>query len=285
MSEAEVVSVDVTTEAAPVVEAPIEATEAVEEVKEEIKEVVEEKAKEDPLSSRFALLTRREKELREREQSVKGHEQKAKELQEIIDGSKKSPIEALKAAGYTYEQATNFILNDGKPTDEMALNAEKDRIGKLESRLSERDKADANIRYHAEVETYKGSISNHLDSGADKYQMINSLNNKRDVVYDVMESHHRETGVGLSLDEACAYIEDGFKDQFSSFIGTPKGRALAESFLGVKPEATKPEEPQVIDSNTLTNKASTQVPTPRERQLTNEESIVEAAKLLQYSEE
>lgn len=294
MSE-EVVSVDVNTEAAPVAEAPEEATEQVseqveaaeaktEEVTEEIKEVQEEKAKEDPLSSRFALLARKEKELRDREQSAKQYEQKLKDAEEREAKAKADPIAALQAAGYSYEDATNFVLNDKQPTEDMARKVESDRIKQLETRLSERDKQEAYQKYQQQVVQYKETIGGHLDQGAEKYPLVNSLDHKKEVVYDLCESHHRETGNTLELDEACAYIEDSFRNQFKAFISTEVGKKMASELL-VPAEPTKPEELKATSSNTLTNKQSTTVPTPRERRMTNEESVAEAAKILRYNEE
>ena len=105
----------------------------------------------------------------------------------------------------------------------------------------------------------------------------------------VGDAHHGTHIISLSklnTDESISnpsYIEDTFRTQLKSFVGTEVGRQLVLEIIS--PEAIKPGESKAKDSKTLTRKAATTSPTPRERVMTDEESIAEAAKLLQYSED
>jgi hypothetical protein len=82
-----------------------------------------EPAPEKPRADRFALLARKEQDLLRKQQAVKQQQQilaqQAEQLRAFEQAKKQAllnPLDALKQLGLTYEQITEFVLNDNKPT-------------------------------------------------------------------------------------------------------------------------------------------------------------------------
>jgi hypothetical protein len=249
---------------------------------EEEAEQPEEKKEDDRLASRFAILTRKDKALREREMRLKDVEEKVKQVSELEELAKSNPIELLKKYGHDYQTVTDFVLNEQQPTDKMKETALETRLRKLEEKEAAERENLAKQKYEETISGFKADIGDHITEKEGDYPLLKAGEGS-DTVYNVIENYHATQGEILPVDEACKYVENTLEEQFKTFLGTEKGKRIVQEVMGGKEEKPEPTQDSKVSSQTLTNKQSANQPTPREKKLSDEESIEEAAKLLKYT--
>ncbi len=90
------------------------------------------KPEKDPkLASRFAALTKKEREIIQREKAFKEQQAKLQAYEKALQQAKQNPLEYLQAAGLTLEEALSQIINEGKePT-------EQDRLSSIEQKIKD----------------------------------------------------------------------------------------------------------------------------------------------------
>ena len=79
-------------------------------------------------STRFAALARKEQEVFRKQQAIRQQQAElARQAEEIRafnsarQQALQNPLEALKSLGLTYEQITDYVLNDNKPTPSLVV--------------------------------------------------------------------------------------------------------------------------------------------------------------------
>ena len=108
-------------------------------------------AVEEPLGQRarwFADMARKEQARVAKEQALKARERAAEERERVLAeregklaGAKVAPLEALKAAGLTYDDVTQAQLNDGKPSAELIAQQAREEIAALKAELAKEREA------------------------------------------------------------------------------------------------------------------------------------------------
>lgn len=267
---------------------------------------VEESATEEPkvdvdFSKKFAALSRKEKELRTKE-SV--YEQKMQELQSRINELeasqskepaveqapevpleyriKKDPLGTLKELGYDYDMLTELVLNDGKLPNDVQMKLMREEIEKdykskyeeLEKRMIDRDKADEEAKYKQVINNFKSEIDEFIGKDQDTYELIN-VNKANDLVYDVIEEHYNETGRVLGIQEAANAVENYLEEEAKKFLSLKKFSKQQEA-------AQENAEPKKPTSPTLSNDHSVESLNQTDKKLSQEESVLNAAKLLRW---
>lgn len=291
--------------AAPVVtqetmytEAPApEVTEALEAEKPVSPKV--EEPKDDRFAAKFAALSRKEKAMRQQMQLIEVERKAAEALKtkyeteyspykNLATRIKQEPLKILEENGIKFADLAKMILeNEGKPTEDMVA---KNALGDLKSEI-EQLKAQLKAQKEEEVEKVKeiekkkheqvlnnfvGEIKDHVDGAADKYELIRA-NDAVELVYNVIEQYHADTGEILDTEKAAeqveAYLEEEAKKLFELSKFKKNGAAAQE-----KPSAT----PQ--PSRTLSNALASQAPSSGRKFMSNEESKAEASKLLRWED-
>lgn len=259
---------------------------------------VETKSKEEPLSSQYAVLARKEKALRAKAQAqdsaFKARED-ALAAREAALATKDAEYQSnyipknrltedtlgvLAEEGIDYEQLTQLALNPPPKQDP----ATKAYIAKLEARLSEIDgKLNKQVQSVQEAQTaqYKQAISQitrdaeKLVSTGDDYEAVRSTNSVQDVV-DLIEKTFKEDGVLLTTEEACKLVEEELIEQTFKFSQMKKiqQRLAAAKAAPTAPAPKQSEQPstQKPQMKTLTNAVGTQ------RQYTARERAIMAMK-------
>lgn len=223
--------------------------------------------KEDKFSSKFAALSRREKQLRELQRQIKSErdefdrlrqerEQEFSKYKELPNRIKQNPLEFLQEYGVSYEDITNLALNDGKPTTAMELkrmreeilnelNAEKEERAKLEKRLEEE-------KYQSVINNYMNEIEDYINKN-EQYELIRANSNEGiSTVYDVIKEHYErtleETGKGevMSTEDAANLVEEYLEQEAQKFLSIKKlGFTKAQIEEAQKQEAVKSaQEPE-----------------------------------------
>lgn len=276
----------------------IEAEGQVEEETNEV-EVSEEPAQKDEFSSKFAALSRREKELRNRERQI---EQKIAEFEARMEQLsapkeepkqpevpldykfKRDPLKTLEELGYSYEDLTNMVLNDGKMSVEMQMKLMREEIEKdyrskyeqIEQKLLEKEKAEEEAKYTSTIENFKREIADYVTSN-EAYELIQA-NDAFDLVYDVIEQYYQENGRILETSEAADQVEQYLEEEAQRLF--EKSSKLKSRLTS----ASAPAAPQKRQSPTLSNSQSVSgnQSLSADSLLTREESIAKLANQIKW---
>ena len=266
-----------------------------EEESQEVQEVREQEGEDDQFSRKFAALSRREKDIRakeaEYEYRMRELEERLQELQNppeepqapIEERLRRNPFETLEELGLGYDKLTELALNDGQLTPEMQMklmrdeleNGYKSKFEELEARLSQKEEEEEYNKYESIENNFKQEIESFVN-GKGEFELINA-NGASDLVYEVIEEHYNDTGRVLELDEAAKAVESYLEDELEKLMS-----------LGKVKSRFSPRQEQVFkrqSSPTLSNAHSAQAYQRADRQLSNEESIKEAAKLIRWDDE
>lgn len=163
------------------------------------------------------------------------------ELEQKVSKKPSSPLEALQAAGYSYKDATDFILNNSEMTPEQQIKAVKEEIESLrksrddEKRAAEEEsKRRAQTDYDAAITNFKGEISDFIDSNQEKLELTH-LYGGQDLVFELISQHYEQAlrewkeagGQGrapriMSIEEAANLVEKDFEEKVEQAHKTKK---------------------------------------------------------------
>lgn len=249
-------------------------------------------AEEQQFAAKFAALSRKEKQIRDREralqQQMSAMEQRMKELEEgrsevskykeLPNRLKKEPLKVLEESGLTFEQLAEMVLNDGKPTPDMHLQETltpiQQKIKELEEKLAAKEAAEQESKVEATLQQFMGQLTDFVN-GTEDYELIRA-NDAVDLVYDVIEQHHSETGEILSNKEAADAVENYLLEEAKKLVDREKVKKL----LGGGSEAKAPAQRK--SQVTLSNDQVAQSSSPARPVSSDEESKAEAARLIKW---
>lgn len=288
-----------------------EAAEA-EATKAKTTEEIKAKIEADKFAAKFAALSRKEKQLRERERQMQAHIKqleeaaKAKEAElssKLIDPTrlKREPLKVLEETGLTFQQLAELVLNDGKPTPDMLI-SEKERelkaeIESIKKQIEAKEQAEAEARLQAQIDNFKGKIQSEIANNTTDYELINA-NGAFDLVYEVIEAHHARTaaesddgqGEILSIKAAADAVEQHLLEEAKKVLGLSKIKGMLQPEASKQPVATAAQSSSQAAATqpatktaakTLSNAVAATAQNPK-RRLSDDESKAEAAKLLKW---
>ena len=272
----------------------------IEESKQEEKPEAKEEAQK--FARKFAALSRKEKQLkaREAEYAKKFEEleaklaniEKPKVEEKKIDipfekRFKQDPFKALEDIGLPYDKLTELALNDRQLTPDMQLerlrdeleNGYKSKFEQLEKRLNEKEQNEKRARYDNIQKNYINKVKGFVDTNSEEYEFIKA-NNAEQVVYDVVESHYKESGKILTIKEAADAVESHLEEEAEKLLKLNKVGKRLQAYME---QQNKPEESTIPKPVTLTNAHSQQqADEPDKQMLSDEESKREIAKMLRW---
>ncbi len=257
----------------------------------------------DKFASKFAALTRKEKELRQREQAIVAKlaeaEKRAKELEEraskeksLEDMIKENPLRALREKyGYDFDKLAEMQLNDENPTADMKLDRrakeleEKtlSRIEQLEKQIAEKEEQAKKAQYEAITKQFKQEISKEISSNPEVYELI-LANEAENEVFDLIETYYNQTaeyqdgvmvkeGIILTVQDAAKHVEDHYEEEAKRILKLKKFN-----------KQTSPEEQEKkVAAPTLSNDLASESPKNGSKFMSDEESKREAAKLIRFN--
>lgn len=261
MTEANpVVTEAIKTEPTAPEQAPAQAAPAIETPKEE--------KKEETLSPRFAALARKEKYLTKQAQEMKAMkaelDAKLAQIKEWEGIS--NPLEALKKKGFSYEDVTNYVLNDQKLTPELEVKGMKEQMTKwMQEQESKQTQSQAEAKAKAEaemqktIENFKNQVNEFVTQNADKYELIN-LHEQQEMVFATIEEYYNKTGKIMTNTEASDLVESYLEEQIDKSLKTKK----LQSKLAPKVEEKNVKEPSKTITNIPTSAAPSMLPVKTE---------------------
>lgn len=184
-----------------------------------------EPAPEKPRADRFALLARKEQDLLRKQQAVKQQQQilaqQAEQLRAFEQAKKQAllnPLDALKQLGLTYEQITEFVLNDNKPTpnaEVMSVRQELEEFKRAQreeqQKLLEEQREMQTQEQQAIIETFREEVGEYVSQHAETYELTN-LYGGANLVSDVIEEHFKQSGKLLTIPEAAKLVEEHYEE-------------------------------------------------------------------------
>ena len=290
----------------------LEASDNQEDVEEEKPELEakpeEEEEVQDPLSKKFAALSRREKAIREKEKALESRmqelEQKLQGMQQpeqakqqeqavqepsIEELLKKSPMKALEKYGWDMNRLAETLLSDGKLPIDMQMqlmreeikNELKSETDALRKQLADKDEAESAAKDQKIIENFKSEITDYVSGNEEKYEFIVASGNE-DMIYETIQEYYNSHNEVLPTEEAADLVEAYLEEQAKGvFMKTKKARSYLQSESQEKPITQSSKQAK---SPTLTNQASGTVPSSEKPILSDEESLREAAKQLIWRE-
>ena len=247
-----------------------------------------EQTQEDPkFAARFAALSRKEKELIQRERQFKENQAKLAQYEKALQAAKQNPLEYLQAAGLTLEEALQQIIaQDEPPTEQSRLKAIEQKVQEYEAAVKKQREAQAEAKKQHELHQIKQTISQYVDENAETYELIKEYN-AIDDVWSVIERTFIESNgkVHLTIEQASQAVEDHlFKEAEQEAQRIARLKKLNKNPQASSPEdliKVSKEEKVSKPSPTLTNQ-SVSTSTELKQFKTREESLAEAAKLLRW---
>lgn len=229
-----------------------------------------EEPKQDSAAKRFAALSRREKAVREAaqkaEQAARQREEEFKRREAEVEArlrqleekegsltKVKNPIEALRAHGFTYQEATEAVLGNYKEPEPDPIDAkltpyqqqlaemakeQKELKRLLDEERAVRAKAEQEAQYRAFVDSTRKTIE---DNG-EKFELLSALGDQGiDIVRETMLEYYHEHKRVPGYAEACEMVEEFLEARYvQPFLGTKKVQAKVAPATSKQP-AEKPK--------------------------------------------
>lgn len=259
----------------------------------------------DKFASKFAALTRKEKEVKAKETEYQAKLAEIEEsrkkfapyetLDKEISTDKRKALDFLLSKGLSVDDIGQLLMDEANPDPETKL---KRSVSDTESRLMKeiqalkqsledkeankiKDEEESAKKQHEKV--VQGVMSDLTDfvNKTEEYELIRTYNSV-EMVYSVMNEHYMEQvnkGIPdqlikiLSYKDACDAVEAHLDERVTKTYEAKRAK-----------QAPKKEQVEQKTTQTLSNTLSSEVPTSGERQLSHEEKIKEAAKHLRWIE-
>lgn len=235
------------------------------------------KPKEDPLTSQYALLARKEKALRakvqaqdaamkareaefaEREAAIKAKE--AEYSSNYISKSriKSDPLSVLTEEGVSYDELTNAILNPVKQDPRVMaeierLKAEVQATKDYQAKAKEENAAQQKQAYNQAVNQIRNEAKQLVEKDP-SFEMIKETKSVGDVV-ELIEKTYKEDGILLSVEEAATEVEEYLATQAVRLAQINKVKAKlnsAQKPAQPAPQSEAPAKQSQPGMKTLTN--------------------------------
>lgn len=230
---------------------------------------------EEPLSTQFAILARKEKALRAKAQEFRTQQDSFKAQQAAFEAEKgqlqsrseesfkqrlaKDPIGALAEVGLSPEEVANLMLNPSKvdPGVQRVMERMEAEIKALKDAQENSKKASADQQSNA----YKQAVSQirleakKLVSADDSFETVRETGSVDDVV-DLIERTFKEDGVLLDVEEAARQVEEYLIEEAMKIAKIKKIQQRLSPASKTDPKAPG-AAPQQQQMKTLTNNIST----------------------------
>lgn len=188
----------------------------------------ETKVSEEPLSSQYAILARKEKAIRLRDQQLKAREAAIKASEEAAKAPKapsfdetkyvskeklsQDPFSVLTEMGLTYDQLTEFALNGPKPKEIELMNEIKSMRDELKALKGDTESTRKTFQEYQEQNEKHGineltkRATTLIDTNPE-FETIKETGSIGDVV-ELIKQTLKEDGVLLTVEEAAQQVED-----------------------------------------------------------------------------
>lgn len=246
--------------------------------------------------SRFANLSRKEKAILQREQSIKDMSAKIEAYEKAQAGIKENPMAVLEQMGMSFDELVNHQLNIGQEPKELSADDKyrslEEKIQKMDEDRISREKNVEKENADRQVSSFKADIVDFIEEKGEELSTIHTLG-EHDLVFNVIEEHYNNTGEIMEVEEAAKGVEAKLQEMVLDVAKLPKYKKLLglgspqevvkEEVVVSKEDSNQNDVRVKIPSPTLSNKSIASTTPSRTYSYDNkEESLKEAAKLLKW---
>jgi hypothetical protein len=210
------------------------------------------KPTEDPrFAEKFAALTKKEREIFQKELRMKEMEQRLRRFEELERLKSENPYAFIKETGVDLEKTLLAAAREGEPpTVDDKVSELQSQIQKLQEMLKTKEETEIKTKEQMAMEQFKSNLKNHITSKADDYELI-LANDAVDTVFDVIQTHFEKTkqdlgeGEILPFDKAAELVENYLLEKTKKAIQAKKISQLLQA------QQPAPEPQQKGFSNTI----------------------------------
>lgn len=214
----------------------------------------DEKAKFSELVKKERMIFHRNQQVASKAKEVEAKEKAVSDREAKLAAAQSNPVEALKLLGWTYDQITQYIVNNQQtPPDKHVADIRNElsdfkKQAAEEKRLAaEAAQAQAQAQTQEVIENFKQNLNEYIDTNKDKYELV-SLHEAQAVVYETIEQHYEKTKKVMTMEEASDLVEKYLEDQIDRSTKTKK---LASKYQ--PPPPTEEKKVEKTEPRTLTN--------------------------------
>lgn len=252
------------------------ATPAPEEKKPEAK-------KPDDFANKFGILAKKERALQKEQAEWKPKIESAKKFEDAQANAKKDPLAYLAAVGLTYEDITEFVVNDKKPTPSLETKAVEDKIKALEKERSDEKEAAKKKAVENAITKFRGDIAEFVKTNAETHELVSlSGDEAQNLIYDVVEDHYEKHQKVLPIAEAAKAVEDYLEKRHQKLAAAKKLQPKPITPKVEETKASKQDEDGKQEPTTLNNNLTPTGTKPVIPRLSDEERLKQAATLLKW---
>jgi len=224
-------------------------------------------------SSQFAAYKREQRKLDAQKAQLNSERSEVEKLKALKSTAKQNPSEALKELGLSIDDILLSLADEPAQVEEDEISVLRREINEVKtSRQKEKDEQAkaAEQAINEAVEAYKADTFKHIKADPDKYELIHN-DDAYDVVWELMQQHHAQTGELLSAQDAADMVEEELYEKATKLLNSKK--------LSKKPSAK--------DVMALLNKRSVdedEVEQPRKRSRSISQNLNSAAQPVSFDD-
>lgn len=174
-------------------------------------------------------------------------------------GYKTNPNNLLNDFGLTYQDLSEFQLNDGSPTPQLLIKQQQDRISALEARIADKEARQEAAQVEAQkqneqavIADFREQISSFVRSKPDQYELTR-INEAENLVYDTVEEYYNKHQEIMPIKKAADMVEEYLANIVERNLASKKLQTRVSKPTQTK--ATDPQSPRTL-SNSITTTSS-----------------------------
>lgn len=304
--------------------APLDAKSPTSTPSKESEEKKEQEApKDEKLASKFAALSRKERQVVAKQQELKAAEAKIaeerskmiaeveaekakvqseiKKVQEFEQLKKMNPLKAMEFLGYTYQQLGEIFLNDGKPTPEQEINRVKSEMEeRLEAYKREQLESAKKAQEEQELKAKKAQEEETKRIEAERLQVIEEFQTEINEYLLGNQDNYELINTNEQHDLVFATVEQHFEktgrvlsikeaaDLVERFLEQQVEKNLATKKLKAKvspPSTAKVEQAPKEDTQVKSQETAPATPVAKSKTITNDMTASSISKPADTEEE
>lgn len=253
----------------------------------------------DLLSPKFAALTKKQREIVKSEQEFKAKEEAFNKKMDSFLANKNNPIAALEALGYSYEDATNYVLNGQVPegvTKKHEKTEIEKRIEKMESAIKDKEEKEKQQideakkkQFEQDLGTFKQGVKSYLADNAEQFEFLAKEQDPGQLLYDYIVAVNEQSGgkAEINVEALGKELEDYLAEEaFAEYEKLQNTNKVKNKFNINNNEAfplppSNKVEPKVSQgSKTLTNQQASGSSSNPNKKLTDEERFEQSVRML-----
>lgn len=235
--------------------------------------------KDEPLSPKLNILMQKERAIVQKQQEFQKQQAEwnkekesllteVKALREKDGISKQGAIKLLQAYGYSYEDATKEVMNEGGAEISALDRKYSDKIAEMEKKQADAEKAREDAAAKAKQEeaektiaSFKQSLKTFIGDKKSEYKLVALFDSDAELVYDTIDAYYAQHNKVLDNAEAAGLVEKYFKKLVDDANGvlTPAQQAAGEKAIEDKKPGTDSWSSAKPAVKTLTNEIQTTV--------------------------